>query len=314
MLVFSVWRDPPYNCPIRQCLLSEPTIRSYNKHRTQYLDRCHQVGVRIVAKSKQTEGTRMDMDWGIPLLGMMVGFLVGLTGVGGAALLTPILVLIGVNPTLAVGTDLFYNSITKLFGTIRHFQQKTIDFQIVFYFALGSIPGAVISVVVLHQFEELYHNQQEIVRIALGVMLIVVSILTITKLLFHRQDKENRWQAKPLEQKKWLTVAIGYALGFIVGLTSIGSGSLFAVALLYLYRITSVKLVGTDIAHALLLVTAAGLLHASYGNVDFGLAVQLLIGSIPGVWVGSALATKVTAKPLRAIVATLILLSGFKLL
>lgn len=256
----------------------------------------------------------MEMDWGISLLGMMVGFLVGLTGVGGAALLTPILVLVGINPTLAVGTDLFYNSITKLFGTIQHYRQKTIDFRLVLYFAAGSIPGAVISVVALHQFEALYHNQEQIVRTALGVMLIVVAMLTIAKLLFNRNDKENRWQAKPFEQKRWLTVAIGFVLGFVVGLTSIGSGSLFAIALLYLYRITSAKLVGTDIAHALLLVTAAGLLHASYGNVDFGLAFQLLIGSIPGVWVGSALSAKVPTRPLRAIMATLILLSGFKLL
>lgn len=256
----------------------------------------------------------MEMDWGISLLGMAVGFLVGLTGVGGAALLTPVLVMVGINPTLAVGTDLFYNSVTKLFGTIRHYRQQTIDFRLVLYFAVGSIPGAVISVVILHQFEALYHNQEQVVRTALGIMLIVVALLTMVKLLFNRHDKENRWQAKPFEQKRGLTVVIGLVLGFIVGLTSIGSGSLFAIALLYLYRIAPAKLVGTDIAHALLLVTAAGLLHASYGNVDFGLAFQLLIGSIPGVWVGSALGAKVPAKPLRAIMATLILLSGFKLL
>jgi uncharacterized membrane protein YfcA len=124
----------------------------------------------------------------------------------------------------------------------------------------------------------------------------------------------NRWQAKPLEQKKLLTVSLGFVLGMIVGLTSVGSGSLFAIALMYLYRITSSKLVGTDIAHALLLVTAAGLLHASYGNVDFGLAFQLLIGSIPGVWVGSTLSAKVPAKPLRAVMAVIILISGFKML
>ncbi|MDF2725118.1 MAG: YjnA, partial [Paenibacillus sp.] len=154
----------------------------------------------------------------------------------------------------------------------------------------------------------------QIVRTALGVMLIIVAVLTISKLLFDRKGKENRLQEKPLEQKKLMTVSIGFVLGFIVGLTSIGSGSLFAIALLYLYRISASKLVGTDIAHALLLVTAAGLLHASYGNVDFGLAFQLLIGSIPGVWVGSSLSAKVPAKPLRAIVASLILISGLKLL
>lgn len=256
----------------------------------------------------------MEMEWGISLLGLMVGFLVGLTGVGGASLLTPILVLVGINPTLAVGTDLFYNSITKLFGTIQHMRQKTVEFRIVFLFAAGSIPGAVVSIVLLHLFGTFFDNQEHIVKMALGIMLIIVAVLTIAKQLFDRKPKENRWQEKPLEKKRALTIAIGFVLGFIVGLTSIGSGSLFAIALLYLFRISASKLVGTDIAHALLLVTAAGLLHAGYGNVDFGLAFQLLIGSVPGVWIGSALSSKVPPKPLRAIVASLILISGIKLI
>lgn len=256
----------------------------------------------------------MEMDWGISLLGMLVGFLVGLTGVGGAALLTPVLVLVGINPTLAVGTDLFYNSVTKLFGTIQHYRQKTIETKLVLYLAAGSIPGAIVSIVALHQFETAYDHQEQIVRTSLGIMLVVVALLTLLKQVFDRKGTENAIQQKPLEQKKLLTVSIGFVLGFIVGLTSIGSGSLFALALLYLYRITASKLVGTDIAHALLLVSVAGLLHASYGNVDFGLAFQLLIGSIPGVWVGSSLSAKVPAKPLRSIMATLILLSGLKLI
>ncbi|MEF3302330.1 sulfite exporter TauE/SafE family protein [Paenibacillus sp. GYB003] len=254
------------------------------------------------------------MDWGISLLGLLVGFLVGLTGVGGASLLTPVLVLVGINPTLAVGTDLFYNSVTKLFGTIQHLRQKTVEMRLVLYLAVGSIPGAVVSILALHQFESLYRHQEQIVRNALGMMLIVVAVMTIVKQLLDRNGKENRIQQKPVEQKKLLTIAIGFVLGFIVGLTSIGSGSLFAIALMYLYRISAARLVGTDIAHALLLVTAAGLLHASYGNVDFGLAFQLLIGSIPGVWVGSSLSAKVPAKPLRAVMASLILISGIKLL
>ncbi|RKN85704.1 sulfite exporter TauE/SafE family protein [Paenibacillus ginsengarvi] len=254
------------------------------------------------------------MDWGISLLGLLVGFLVGLTGVGGASLLTPILVLVGIQPTLAVGTDLFYNSITKLFGTIQHMRQKTVEMKLVLYLAAGSIPGAIISIAALHQFEALYHRQEQIVRTALGFMLIIVAALTLAKLLFDRKGKENRIQQKPLEQKKAITVLIGFVLGFIVGLTSIGSGSLFAIALLYLYRISSARLVGTDIAHALLLVTAAGFLHASYGNVDYMLAFKLLIGSVPGVWIGSSLSAKVPVKPLRAIMASLILISGIKLL
>jgi uncharacterized membrane protein YfcA len=256
----------------------------------------------------------MDLSIGIGILGLLVGFLVGLTGVGGAALLTPILVIIGINPTIAVGTDLFYNSVTKFFGTIQHIRQKTIDFQLVKILMIGSIPGAVVAIGMLKLFDAFFHNQEEIIKHALGIILIVVATVTIVRQFWDREGKVNRWQDKPLVEKRTLTIAVGFILGFIVGLTSIGSGSLFAMALLYLFRMNTAQIVGTDIAHAFFLVTVAGVLHAGLGNVDYVLTLNLLMGSIPGVIIGSTLSAKVPAKPLRTVVAAIILISGIKLI
>lgn len=256
---------------------------------------------------------RANMTIGITLMGLLVGFLVGLTGVGGAALLTPLLILLGVNPSIAVGTDLVYNSITKLFGVFGHWRQKNVNVQMVKYLAIGSIPSAAIAIAALHFFEAAYHNQEQIIRNALGYVLIFVSVAIIIKTFFEKRLRPNRWQSKPLSEKKGLTILIGCAFGFIVGLTSLGSGSLFAVAMIYLYKMKTSEMVGTDISHAFLLVTVAGLLHIGFGNVNYMLVGNLLTGSIPGVLIGSMISSKVPARPLRAIVAVLIFVSGLKL-
>jgi uncharacterized membrane protein YfcA len=145
-------------------------------------------------------------------------------------------------------------------------------------------------------------------------MLVIVALATIYRQFFSKEDKENKWQIKSLPEKRKLTIGIGFILGSIVGLTSIGSGSLFALALIYFFRMKGTEVVGTDIAHAFLLVSVAGLLHAGLGNVDYLLALNLLIGSIPGVIAGSTLSAKVPTRSLRTIVASLILVSGFILL
>lgn len=254
------------------------------------------------------------MSIGIIVMGLLIGFMVGLTGVGGAALLTPILILLGISPSIAVGTDLFYNAITKLFGSFQHWRQKTINLQLVKYLAIGSIPSAIIAVGMLHLFDSFFHNQEEIIKHALGYVLILVALATLIKTFMKDKFKWNRLQLKPLNEKRTLTIFIGAVLGFIVGLTSIGSGSLFALAMLFLYRMSPSELVGTDIAHAFLLVTAAGLMHAGIGNVDYLLTINLLLGSIPGVIIGSTLSAKIPAKPLRTIMAVMILISGLKLI
>ncbi|MBD0380798.1 sulfite exporter TauE/SafE family protein [Paenibacillus sedimenti] len=254
------------------------------------------------------------MTLSILLMGLLVGFLVGLTGVGGASLLTPILIMMNIHPSIAVGTDLLYNSITKLFGTVQHWRQKTIDWRLVKQLAVGSIPGVILAVIFLKLFDSYYHNQEVIIKHALGYVLILVAIATLFKVFFGHKIKENRWQLKNLEEKRGLTITIGAVLGFIVGLTSIGSGSLYAIAMLYFFRMSASTLVGTDIAHAFFLATTAGILHASMGNVNFTLVLNLLLGSIPGVLIGSMLATKAPTNVLRTVIASLVLISGLKLI
>ncbi|MCZ8516319.1 sulfite exporter TauE/SafE family protein [Paenibacillus filicis] len=253
------------------------------------------------------------MELGIVLMGALVGLLVGLTGVGGASLLTPLLLLLGIPATVAVGTDLFYNSITKLFGSIQHIRQRTLDWMLVLYLAAGSIPGAVLAISLLKFYPPLHDYQEQVIKHALGIVLIFVALVSLAKVWFVRFDN-GRIQNKPLSQKRLLTISIGLVLGFIVGLTSIGSGSLFALAMMLFYRLSAAQLVGTDIVHAFLLVTAASLMHAGFGHINYMLALNLLIGSVPGVLIGSRLTAKLPPKPLRTVMATIIFISGLKLI
>lgn len=254
------------------------------------------------------------MSIGIAIMGLLVGLLVGLTGVGAASLLTPFLLLIGIHPTVAVGTDLVYNSITKFFGVVQHWSQKTINLKFVKYLSVGSVPGAVVAIVGLHFLGSLYHNEEHIIKHVLGYVLIVAAAGTLIRVLFDKKLRPNRWQIKPLEEKKILTISIGFIFGVVVGLTSIGSGSLFALAMLYLYNINGPELVGTDITHAFFLATVAGALNVGFGHVNYALAGNLLLGSIPGILIGSRLSVKVPSKPLRAVMSVLILIGGLKLI
>ncbi len=247
-------------------------------------------------------------------MGLLVGFLVGLTGVGGASLLTPVLILFGIHPSVAVGTDLVYNSITKMFGVVQHWRQKTVNVKMMKYLAMGSIPSALVAIALLHFFGKMHDNQELIIKHSLGYVLILVSISIIIRVCCDKKLRPNRWQEKSLEEKRGLTILIGGVFGFIVGLTSIGSGSLYAVAMLYLYRMSATEMVGTDIAHAFLLATFAGILNAGFGNVNYMLVGNLLLGSIPGVLIGSTISAKIPTKPLRTVVATVILISGLKLI
>ncbi|MBZ6488423.1 sulfite exporter TauE/SafE family protein [Priestia aryabhattai] len=254
------------------------------------------------------------MSISIAVMGLAIGILVGLTGVGGAALLTPLLILLGINPSIAVGTDLIYNSVTKFFGLGQHWKQGTINFKLVKYLSVGSVPSAMVAIGTLHLFPIFHQHQEQIIKYALGYILTLVAVSFLIRIFFDKKIKPNRWQMQPLEQKKALTIIIGVIFGFIVGLTSIGSGSLFAIAMLFFYRMNTSELVGTDITHAFFLVTVAGILNASLGSVDYMLAANLLIGSIPGVSIGSRLSTKAPSKLLQVIIATIILISGLSLI
>jgi uncharacterized membrane protein YfcA len=256
-----------------------------------------------------------EMSAGMAGMGLLAGLLVGLTGVGAASLLTPLLLMMGIHPTVAVGSDLVYNSVTKLFGVAQHARQKTIDWRITRTLAYGSLPGAFLAFVLLRAFTFWHIDPQKALQSILGYVLVLTALATFGRLVFERRWKEKQAAA---EEKPPLrpvpTILAGLAFGFMVGLTSIGSGAMFAVALLFLYRMRPARLVGTDIAHAFLLTTFSGLLSIGAGRVDYLLVGNLLIGSIPGVLLGSTLSAKVPGKPLRAVVSALVLISGLRLI
>ncbi|PGZ96527.1 hypothetical protein COE51_17100 [Bacillus pseudomycoides] len=244
-------------------------------------------------------------------IGLLVGWLVGMTGVGGASLLTPLLIFMGIHPTIAIGTDFAYNSITKMVGAIQHIRQKTVHFQLVKYLAIGSIPSAVTANIVFYLFLADYYNK-EFVMLLLGSILMIVSIITLIQMTFGRHSV-NRWKEKPLEEKRHLTILAGVIIGAIVGVTSVGSGSLFALFILYVYNMKSSELVGTDVTHAFLLTSISGLLMAGFGHIDYLLVGNLLCGSIPGAIIGSKLTTKVPSKYIRIVMIVIIFISGMKL-
>ena len=242
-------------------------------------------------------------------VGFLVGCLVGLTSMGGAALMTPFLILVlGVRPVLAVGTDLAYGAVTKVFGAAVHWRQRTVDFAIVRRLAMGSVPGGVAGVLAVEYLRKAGYNPDLLVRRSLGVALVIVAILLLGRTLLRESDK--------LQVPEWLRAAVplwGAVVGFAVGFTSVGSGSLIAPMLMVLYPMPAARVVGTDLFHAAILVVCTSALYAQAGQVDWVLASTLLIGSIPGVFVGSMLAPHLPQKGMRIGLCALLLATGIKL-
>lgn len=257
------------------------------------------------------------MDWANAVAGLGVGFLVGLTGVGGGALMTPILVLLfGMAPAAAVGTDLWFAAITKMTGGSLHHGRGNVDWQVLRRLCLGSLPAAMLTLLWLHVSGGGQMKAGLILR-ALGSMI----VLTALAMLFKRQaqafGRSLRLNAserfKHLQPK--LTVLAGAILGVLVTLTSVGAGALGAVMLAYLYplRMTPRRLVATDLVHAIPLTVVAGSGHLMMGNVDGGLLLQLLLGSIPGVLIGAHFSDKAPEGVLRPLIACVLMAVGVKL-
>ncbi|MDE2082705.1 MAG: sulfite exporter TauE/SafE family protein [Burkholderiales bacterium] len=258
------------------------------------------------------------MNWLNSVAGFGVGLMVGITGVGGGALMTPILVLLfGVAPASAVGTDLWFAAITKLVGGTVHHRKGMVDWQVVRRLCLGSLPAALATLLWLHVTGSA-QTKHGLILVALGAVL----LLTAAAVVFKRQMQaigqalrstapERFKRAQPL-----LTVVAGALLGVLVTLTSVGAGALGTVMLVYLYpfRMTPARLVGTDIVHAIPLTLVAGAGHLAMGNVEFGLLGGLLLGSIPGILLGSTLASRVPERALRMAIAVLLCAVGFKLM
>ncbi len=249
------------------------------------------------------------------LSGMGVGIIVGLTGVGGGSLMTPLLIwLFAVHPATAVGSDLLYAAVTKTFGTAIHGRSKAVDWQIVRRLASGSVPATLVTFFVMVQSGAAASKGGLLVT-ALGCVLLMTSMT----LLFRKQIVEYmvRFMDKAGEGLiANLTVATGVVLGVLVTLTSVGAGAIGVTALLILYpRLSTLRIVGSDIAHAVPLTLIAGLGHWLFLNdVDWWLLASLLIGSIPGIIIGSLLASRLPDAVLRVALAVILIIVSLKLL
>lgn len=257
------------------------------------------------------------MDFGYSIAGFIVGMIVGLTGVGGGSLMTPLLVMMfGIHPAKAVGTDLLYAAITKAGGTWVHAQKGTVDWRITRLLAAGSMPATAVTLLLVHHFAPGgFGNATKLISTVLGFAL----LLTAASLIF--RNKLMAWaearSKTPRSQRstETLTVITGLVLGVLVSLSSVGAGALGVTALLFLYpKLPTVKIVGSDIAHAVPLTLVAGIGHWFMGSVDFELLGALLVGSLPGIYIGSHLAVRIPEKILRPSLAAILLFTGSKLI
>ncbi|PPD09794.1 MAG: hypothetical protein CTY27_07875 [Methylotenera sp.] len=245
--------------------------------------------------------------------GFVVGLLVGLTGVGGGSLMTPILLIFfNVKAAVAVGTDLLYASITKSVGIFAHGKLGNIDWKIVRLLAYGSISASIITVLYLRELDIASDVAISSIKFWLGIALLLTSISVLFRNQLAKLSKTGDW-INP-QYTPYLTIILGLILGFLVTLTSVGAGALGVTALLILYpKIPITRIVGTDVAHAVPLTLVAGLGHASLGTVDYSLLGTLLIGSIPGIWIGSHLSAKVAEHWVRTLLALILVYVGQKL-
>ena len=253
------------------------------------------------------------------LVGGVVGFIIGLTGVGAGSLMTPILVLgFGVSPAIAVGTDLIYAAITKSGGVFFHHTHRTIDWRVVRRLCSGSIPASIFTVILIASLKQTGFDAEKLISLTLSVMLILTSMVIIFKdrLLaqLHASIGANDQYFKSLlNLRPTLTVIVGISLGILVTISSVGAGAIGAAILFLLYpNKRPVCIVGTDLAHAVPLTAIAGLGHMHYGSVDFALLGGLLAGGIPAIYLGSVFGKKLPDKILRPIVAALLMALGLK--
>jgi len=247
--------------------------------------------------------------------GFLVGALVGLTGVGGGSLMTPLLILLfGVHPTTAVGTDLLFAAATKTVGTAIHGAGKTVDWRIVGRLALGSVPATVLALAGLAYFGANSKPVVAVISLVLGVALLISAVMLVLK------DRVLAMAARRnpdfgVRTSFWATVAVGFMLGILVSLSSVGAGALGTVALLLLYpRLPIVRIVGSDIAHAVPLTLLAGLGHWYLGVVNFPILGSLLVGSIPGIILGSYAARFAPDAVLKYGLGAVLALVGAKML
>jgi uncharacterized membrane protein YfcA len=256
----------------------------------------------------------MHLDGYLILGAAVVGLLVGTTGAGGGALMTPMLiVLFGVQPIAAISSDLVASVVMRPIGAGVHMRAHTVNFRLVKWMALGSVPAAFLGTFILHLLGNSHHAKKE-VELALGIALLIgASAMALRYLLDRRSGSERNAGVHELQVRPRATLLIGVIGGLIVGLTSVGSGSLMIVLLLFAYPMIGARqLVGTDLTQAVPLTLAAAIGALLFGHVEFGVTSSLILGAVPGVLVGSLISSRVPDRYIRPVIAVVICVSGFK--
>ena len=254
------------------------------------------------------------MDWIAILSGFGVGAIVGMTGVGGGSLMTPLLLTVfKLNPAVAIGTDLWFASITKTAGSIAHHDAGHVEWRIVRLLLAGSIPASLATVALMH-FTGITKGWASALTFSLGIALLLTAVTVAYKQVWQKVGlRLEQWI--PENRKPLMTVACGLTLGVLVSLSSIGAGAIGATMIMLLYpRLGSHRIVGTDIAHAVPLTLVAGIGHATLGHVDWMLLGALLIGSIPGIWLGAKLTRRMPEKLVRALLCVSLVTAGLKVI
>jgi uncharacterized membrane protein YfcA len=277
------------------------------------------------------------LDYRFSLVGLLIGFLVGLTGMGGGSLLAPLLILFfRIPPVWAVSTDVAYSTITKAVGSVVHIRQKHVDFNVALWLACGSVPATLLSVGLVQFIRKHYASLiNGVILHALGFTLILVAVLLVLKPFLMRRLEQRRLEREKqaalvqsdgqsgtagpnLWEKRYrpiVTILVGAFVGFLVGLTSVGSGTLIMVSIAFLFpRLTPKQLVGTDVFQAFMLLAAATIGYLTAGTINWGIAGMLLIGSLPGVLIGSRASKYIPDRYMRPVLATVLVISGVKLI
>ena len=258
----------------------------------------------------------LGIDPALIVFGFGIGVLVGMTGMGGASLMTPLLILVfGIKPVTAIGTDILYAAVTKTVGGYKHLKLGTVHRGIAFWLAVGSVPSAILGVYVIELLQERYGDDLDAIVLGmLGAALLVVGVTMLLRSLFLAGVIQERSAMHLYRRHIIAAIVTGILTGFVIGLTSAGSGTLIAISLIAIFRLTPRRVVGTDVFHAAVLLWAAGIAHFVGGNIDFLLAGTILVGSIPGVILGTNLSVKAPQKLLRYALAVVLIASGTTLI
>lgn len=248
------------------------------------------------------------------LAGAVVGLAVGITGVGGGSLMTPLLLMFGFPPNVAIGTDLLYAAITKSGGIVSHNKKGNIDWKLVRLMALGSIPAAILTSLILKLFFSDASEYTHILTLSLGIMLVVTSfVLFFRGKLKYRAENNIGFLGFTHRHPVFFTIFMGFVIGVFVTLSSVGAGAIGAAVLMTLYpHLPSHRVVGVDIAHAVPLTFIAGIAHLWLGNVDFVLLFCLLVGSLPAIYLGTHIGSRIPNKVLQPVLASILMGLGLK--